>query len=999
MLKSARVFLHLTLNKTTSRRLGELKTLLTDQEYQNQYIECINKNRVSIITADTGSGKTMFTAMIFKKYNIPTIITQPRLINVFGVYEFIKNQYNMYVGYKTADNEKDTDNSTLIVTDGLLAAAGSKMLNNYKLLVIDECHEFNINMEEILYLALKRLKEDPNFKVIILSATLDNHIEKLKEYYKDFTVCHEHFAGKQYEIEEINSNNDLNIDIINSAKNGSVLVFMSSIAELYSKKNELLKINPNLDVQTLSSESDDETRKLVFDKDRNNVIWLATNVAQAGLTPANVNTVIITGFKYINTVDKYGNFQLKSTFISKEDYIQQKGRTGRINPGKCICNIRGRRNAIYTFNDLPDTTPVEIQRISIDSLYLRFLSRNVKLEDVKFVHELNIDEINNTKKRLIDAQLIENNSITQLGLEVSRLPLNPIIGKMVVIGKKYGLNKIMLILATILDYNKNIFKNYASLNNSEKQKSELLTAYNIILKILNNERINDPNKAILFNDLIKIKKAYQILTKAIKINDDKPTQKLAYVFTKYFQKYVFVKNGGLYINLLTRQYYRTDNESAPIIFGIPYSIENNNLIMYTMPLDIDIVLENMKEHIKIEQYATEQNSKIVLKTQYILENTIINEQITDEFNEECAKYLYNSYLYQYLSDFKKYMINLYNYSEGKEGIKESDWYEWIVKYILENNIKSVDDYKNNPIIFAIKHDFDKQNIKYMNNFNVRVFLKDLNEDLIEFENKTMEYQYNYSVYTKEEILKLRIDTENKRINKLISDKEDERIIILYDEYKKHTIQFEGVTLYSYIVYIVSNSIEVKLQYNRLEDYADNQTNNVKNKIEMLRRQELIDKKEKAMTKIEYDTAIFENLEELKYMCKEIEQDGFTFYLGYIAYDNGYKIRVYDDIEQLNKEWKYLERLIQRNEYYEKYYTYRPKIQEKIDKLWNVDKNEAKYLQSYYDRLGNDIYNLNIELNEHTFDILENYIREKGENDNNLYGANEIFRFTTDKRRR
>lgn len=974
-----------------------MNTLISSLEYQKRYIDCIKSNQVSIITADTGSGKTMFTAHFLKRNNVKSIITQPRIPNVYGVVSFIKNQYDQYVGYKTSDDERDINNSTLVVTDGLLSAMGHNLLNNYNVLVVDECHEFNMNMEDILFLAKERLSKDSTFKLIILSATLDNHIEKLKNYFNEYTTCHEHFEGRKYEIKEIYNDENMITNAAKSSEKGSVLVFLPSIADLYMYKRQINYIYPNIRVETLSSESDDETRKLIFNNEHNNIIWLATNIAQAGLTPSNVKTVIITGYKYINSCDKYGNSVLKRVFISKEDFTQQKGRTGRTHEGECIICIEGRKGRTYNYNDLPDTTPVEIQRISLDSLYLRYSYRSLLLENIQFIHNLDNDKVLESKQRLIDEELITNEGIiTQLGKEVSKLSINPFIAKNIILAKQFNMSQTILLMSAIIEFGNKIYDKFENLDKSlVVNNSELFTSINILKLFINKQNLPNNDKNIKINNLMKVKKIYELLNKSIKVTEDKPTTVMSDVLTQLYKKYIFIKNGGSYINLSNNEYYRCDNCNDDIIFGIPYIIENNNLIQYSCPINVKFVEQNMEKYItKLEYYEYKYDlNKVVKITKYKIKDIVLKEEIDETQNYQTKECLYKNQLYSLISKHKEYYEKLYYYSNG-EIDKRIDY----PQYLLDNNINNKEDYNNNSLIIEDEIEFDKKHT-YNTDFSITISINenDLN-NLPIIENREVKYYFNYRIYTKEQLADYVNEKEQRNIQQDYYNITSKAIRFnLDDDYNFEPIELHDKIFYPYMQEVWNDLNSVDIRYTESESSAETYTKQVLYNLEEKRRnnakcQIILD------DDLEYNQ---ETISTIEYKCNIYNIDGFTFYVGYKLYKRTIDTIFFDNEEDIKEEWKKIERLKLADEYNQKHNEYYNRVHEKIDELYNVNRQKSRDLQSYYDRLGNMIYKGEIDLNENTFNELELMLNETGKidynSDVNQYEGN--FRITTNKRKR
>jgi pre-mRNA-splicing factor ATP-dependent RNA helicase DHX15/PRP43 len=60
------------------------------------------------------------------------------------------------------------------VTDGTLLREGlNRRLDRYSIIILDEAHERTLDTDILMGLLKERLEQDDNFKLIVMSATLD----------------------------------------------------------------------------------------------------------------------------------------------------------------------------------------------------------------------------------------------------------------------------------------------------------------------------------------------------------------------------------------------------------------------------------------------------------------------------------------------------------------------------------------------------------------------------------------------------------------------------------------------------------------------------------------------------------------------------------------------------------------------------------------------------------------------------------------------------------
>src|SRR5690606_28012434 len=124
-------------------------------------------------------------------------------------------------------------------TDGLqlvreLTGAGT---DKGQVLVLDEVHEWNENMEVLLAWAKKRAEHEPRFKIVIMSATID--AEPLAEYFGTKAVIS--VPGRSFPVDK-KRGTDVVSEIMNQLERpgANMLVFLPGKAEIEAAK-EIIK--------------------------------------------------------------------------------------------------------------------------------------------------------------------------------------------------------------------------------------------------------------------------------------------------------------------------------------------------------------------------------------------------------------------------------------------------------------------------------------------------------------------------------------------------------------------------------------------------------------------------------------------------------------------------------------------------------------------------------------------------------------------------------------
>lgn len=243
--------------------------------------------------------------------------------------------------------------------------------------------------------------------------------------------------------------------IVKKERPGAILVFMTGWDDINSLKDQLqahpLLGDPSkvLLLACHGSMASSEQR-LIFDKPEDGVrkIVLATNMAETSITINDVVFVVDCGKAKETSYDALNNTPcLLPSWISKAAARQRRGRAGRVQSGECY-HLYPR--CVYdAFSDyqLPELlrTPLQSLCLQIKSLQLgsisEFLSRALQAPEPLSVQ-------NAVEYLKIIGALDENENLTLLGRNLSVLPVEPKLGKMLILGAIFNcLDPIMTVVA------------------------------------------------------------------------------------------------------------------------------------------------------------------------------------------------------------------------------------------------------------------------------------------------------------------------------------------------------------------------------------------------------------------------------------------------------------------------------------------------------------------------------------------------------------------------
>lgn len=467
-------------------------------DYKQQILDAVDTNQVTILTAETGAGKSTQVPQYLAEHGYKkVIVTQPRILAARNLSRRVREEWavrngedaDRIIGYRTA-HERDDDPDTVILycTDGLqlvreLTGSG---IRERQVLILDEVHEWNENMEVLVAWARKRCQEDPHFKVLIMSATIET--DSLAEFFVTNAVIN--VPGRSYEVTK-RQGTDVVSEIVGLLKtqHSNMLVFLPGKAEIESVADAIKTqaIAAGVPVLPLHSQLDVTEQQKAFVSYPNGKVILSTNIAQTSVTIDDIDAVIDSGLERRSEV-RNGVEGLFISQVSQADCLQRAGRAGRTKPGQYIlapledmpCKQLSERNAYAV---------PEILRKHIDRLTLRLANVGIDIETLNFYHDPSLGAIRRAKQTLVSlGALTLNNEVTSIGRIMEQFPVESSYARMLVEAQKYS-KSVQQKLAAIIAIQEvgGIVKGgtrYTGWKRYSKQsKSDLLAQYEVFLAL------------------------------------------------------------------------------------------------------------------------------------------------------------------------------------------------------------------------------------------------------------------------------------------------------------------------------------------------------------------------------------------------------------------------------------------------------------------------------------------------------------------------------------
>lgn len=421
--------------------------ILPVSRFKGEILEKIKNNAVTIITAETGAGKSTQVPQFLLEEGYRVVVTQPRRLAARSVAKRVAKEYGCQfggaVGFRTAFERYDSaETQCLFVTDGLALVRELMGSGKRDVLVLDEVHEWNLNLEVLVAWAKKKIQEEAAFKVVIMSATME--AEKLAEYFGGAPVVS--VPGRIFPVEDRQPAGSLIQDVAQLLREGrNVLVFQPGKREIEETISKLSTALVNeAEILPLHGDLTPEEQDACFRIYEKPKCVVATNVAQTSVTIPDIDAVVDSGME--RRVELAGGVEgLYLKPISQADASQRKGRAGRTKPGVYIdyCSVTGER---------PAFPRAEILRVRLDQAVLRLAEVGIDVEYLEFFHQPDKNEIHEAKRALRALGCMdETGRVTDVGCKVARLPISVKYGRMVVEAEARGVVDDMITIAALLE--------------------------------------------------------------------------------------------------------------------------------------------------------------------------------------------------------------------------------------------------------------------------------------------------------------------------------------------------------------------------------------------------------------------------------------------------------------------------------------------------------------------------------------------------------------------
>ncbi|XP_039739114.1 putative ATP-dependent RNA helicase DHX34 isoform X2 [Pteropus medius] len=459
-------------------RVQRERAALPISQYGHCILKTLKQHQVVVVAGDTGCGKSTQVPQYLLAAGFSHVAcTQPRRIACVSLAKRVGfeslSQYGSQVGYQIRfESTRSAATKIVFLTVGLLLRHLQRepSLPQYQVLIVDEVHERHLHNDFLLGVLRRLLPERPDLKVILMSATIN--ISLFSSYFGGAPVVQ--VPGRLFpitvvyqpqEVEPATSKSEKldprpYLRVLEAIDNkyppeerGDLLVFLSGMAEIstvleaaqtYASHTQRWVVLP---LHSALSVADQDK---VFDVAPPGVrkCILSTNIAETSVTIDGIRFVVDSGKVKEMSYDPQAKVQrLQEFWISQASAEQRKGRAGRTGPGVCF--------RLYAESDYEAFAPYavpEIRRVALDAMVLQMKSMNVgDPRTFPFIEPPPPASLETAILYLQDQGALDSSeALTPIGSLLAQLPVDVVIGKMLILGCTFHLAEPVLTIAAAL---------------------------------------------------------------------------------------------------------------------------------------------------------------------------------------------------------------------------------------------------------------------------------------------------------------------------------------------------------------------------------------------------------------------------------------------------------------------------------------------------------------------------------------------------------------------
>ncbi|XP_032025228.1 probable ATP-dependent RNA helicase DHX34 isoform X2 [Hylobates moloch] len=374
-------------------KLQHERAALPIAQYGNRILQTLEEHQVVVVAGDTGCGKSTQVPQYLLAAGFSHVAcTQPRRIACISLAKRVSfeslSQYGSQVGYQIRfESTRSAATKIVFLTVGLLLRQ------------------------------IQREPSLPQYEVLIVDEVHERHL------HNDFLL------GVLRRL--LPTRPDLKVILMSATINISLFSSYFSNAPVVQVPGRLFPI-------TVFDVAPPGVRKCI----------LSTNIAETSVTIDGIRFVVDSGKVKEMSYDPQAKLQrLQEFWISQASAEQRKGRAGRTGPGVCF--------RLYAESDYDAFAPYpvpEIRRVALDSLVLQMKSMSVgDPRTFPFIEPPPPASLETAILYLRDQGALDSSeALTPIGSLLAQLPVDVVIGKMLILGSMFSLVEPVLTIAAAL---------------------------------------------------------------------------------------------------------------------------------------------------------------------------------------------------------------------------------------------------------------------------------------------------------------------------------------------------------------------------------------------------------------------------------------------------------------------------------------------------------------------------------------------------------------------
>jgi ATP-dependent helicase HrpB len=429
-------------------------------------VRALETERAVVIEAPPGAGKTtrvppaLLESALAKGREV--WVTEPRRLAARLAAGFVARELGCElggrVGYSVRFEEKSSPETRLwFVTEGvllrrLLGREGGRGLG---VVVLDEFHERHVSTDLLLMLLAKRLAQDPELRLVVMSATLD--AEAVSRYLGGcprlrcegrlfpLTIQHQTEEDDRPLHQRVSSAVK---QLVREQPRGDLLVFLPGAGEINqtAKNLEVFAREQDLALHMLHGDMPLAAQAQAIAPSARRKVVLSTNVAESSVTVEGVTIVIDSGVARVAEHSPWtGRQSLEIRPIARASAIQRAGRAGRTQPGQVL--------RLYTeanFRARPAQDRPEIQRLDLAEPLLALYGAGLIPRAEDWLDAPSASMLESAERVLERLGFAAGQAITPLGRRALSLPLAPRLARVVLEGERLGVGDRACLAAALL---------------------------------------------------------------------------------------------------------------------------------------------------------------------------------------------------------------------------------------------------------------------------------------------------------------------------------------------------------------------------------------------------------------------------------------------------------------------------------------------------------------------------------------------------------------------